>query len=310
MKYTAFISHSNKDGDALHAVRNHLEACGFSCFASERDLWHNANWQTQLVEAMDESRMLIYLHSKDSNQSVEVSREINYFADKCHRPILVYRLDDVPYNKDRAYYLQSINYIDSLTHSEDGLEHLTDNVRKTLDGLSAEGHASGKSYRSLRKILIPLLATCLLAIAFLGFRAYEKKKMNTLLAESASLLERADGWLAREDSLEFVLPAIGQAEERVRQCNRLLTVSAPETFDFQGIREQALQTLTGIRNRRIATVKALYEPLKYTSKESRAASMGAILANIGKIHRLDSLLGEPGNEEITVIEDNLTASIP
>ena len=310
MKYVAFISHSNKDGNALHAVRKHLEACGYPCFASERDLWHNDNWQTQLVDAMDESQMLIYIHSKNSNRSVEVSREINYFADKCHRPILVYRLDDEPYNKDRAYYLQSINYIDSLTRPEDGLEHLADNVRKTLDGLSAEGHASGKSFRSLRKILIPLLAVILLGTGFLGFRAYEKGKMKGLLAESTALLARTDGWLAREDSLEFVLPAIGEAEETFRQCDRLLTVSPSETPDFQGIREHALETISDIRNRRVNMVKALYEPLRYTSKESRAASTGAILENIGKIHFLDSLLEQSGNEEITAIENNLTTSIP
>lgn len=312
MKYVAFISHSNKDGNALHAVRNHLEACGFSCFASERDLKHNANWQSQLVEAMDESEMLVYLHSKDANRSVEVSREINYFADKCHRPILVYRLDDVPYHKDRAYYLQSINYIDSLARPEEGLDQLAENVRNTLNGIQAEGRKdpSGKSMRRLRKTLVPILAAILLAFAFLGFHSYEKGKMKDLLAESAGLLARTDDWLAREDSLEFVLPAIDEAEERVRQCDRLLTVSVPESPDFDGLREQARQTLSDIRNRRIDTVKALYEPLKYTSKESRTASMGAILANIGRIHQLDSLLDGPVNEDIAIIENNLTTSKP
>ena len=57
-------------------------------------------------------------------------------------------------------------------------------------------------------------------------------------------------------------------------------------------------------------MKALYEPLKYTSKESRTASMGAILANIGRIHQLDSLLDGPVNEDIAIIENNLTTSKP
>ena len=309
MKYTAFISHSNKDGSALHAVRNHLEACGFSCFASERDLRHNDNWQTQLVEAMEESQMLIYLHSLNSNRSVEVSREINYFADKCHRPILVYRLDDVPYDKDRAYYLQSINYIDSLTRAEDGLDQLAENVRNTLNGLPAEGRddSRGKMRRLLRRMIVPLLSVILLATGFLVFHAYEKRKQVALLAESASLLARTDDWLIREDSLEFILPTIGEAEERVRECDRLLTVSSDETPDFQGIKEQVLQTLSEIRDRRINTVKALYEPLQFTSKESRDASRGTILSNIERIHLLDSLLDRPGNEDIAIIETVLTS---
>ena len=70
MSYTAFISHSNKDLKALHAVREYLESKGFSCFASERDLLHNAGWQSQLVEAMDASSMLVYIHSKNSKKVV------------------------------------------------------------------------------------------------------------------------------------------------------------------------------------------------------------------------------------------------
>lgn len=307
MKYTAFISHSNKDGKALHAVREYLEKCGFPCFASERDLRHNANWQTQLVDAMDDSRMLIYLHSKSSNDSAEVSREINYFADKCHRPILIYRLDDVPYNKDRAYYLQSINYIDSLLRPEDGLERLADNVRNTLNGLPAEmlDNPSARLRRRLLRTGLPILAGILLAAGIWGFHAFEKKKMGTLLAESEAILARTEGWLAREDSLEYILPAIEQAEDRVRQCDRLKTVSPTGQPDFQGIREQALQTLSEIRGRRIETVKALYEPLKYTSKESGAASVEVIRTNIGIIDVLDSLLDRPMDKDIELIKNNI-----
>ena len=245
MKYVAFISHSNKDGKALHSVREYLEKCGFSCFASERDLRHNANWQTQLVDAMDNSSMLVYLHSRAANDSAEVSREINYFADKCHRPILVYRLDDVPYNKDRAYYLQSINYIDSLLRPEDGLDRLADNVRNTLNGLPAQllDDPAARRRRKLLRIGLPILAAILLAVGLLGFHAWEKKEMRTLLAESAGILARAEDWLAREDSLAFVLPAIDRAEEKVRQCDRLLTVTPSGQPDFEAVREQALQTI-------------------------------------------------------------------
>ena len=307
MKYVAFISHSNKDGKALHSVREYLEKCGFSCFASERDLRHNANWQTQLVDAMDNSSMLVYLHSRAANDSSEVSREINYFADKCHRPILVYRLDDVPYNKDRAYYLQSINYIDSLLRPEDGLERLADNVRNTLKGLPAQllDDPAARRRRKLLRIGLPILAAILLAVGLLGFHAWEKKEMRTLLAESAGILARAEDWLAREDSLAFVLPAIDKAEEKVRQCDRLLTVTPSGQPDFQIVREQALQTISDIRGRRIETVKALYEPLKYTSKESGAASVGVIRTNLGIIGVLDSLLGQPMDKDIEYIKNHI-----
>ena len=307
MEYIAFISHSNKDAKALHAVREHLESCGFACFASERDLLHNAGWQAQLVEAMDASRMLVYIHSRNSNESAEVGREINYFADKCHRPILVYRLDDVPYNRDRAYYLQSINYIDSLINPSDGLEQLADNVRHTLEGQPAEGFESnpGKARILLRKMLVPALAVILLLSCGIGFHLWEKGKAGRLQEEGAAALSRVDGWLVQEDSLEFVMPCIDEAENLYGQYSGLLTVKAPESPDFQEIRDRSRQTMEEIRERRINTVKALYEPLRYASKKNIEASAAVIASNIERISVLDSLLGLPRDKDIELIINSI-----
>ena len=300
MKYVAFISHSNKDAKALHMVREHLESCGFACFASERDLMHNAGWQAQLVEAMDASDMLVYLHSRNANESAEVGREINYFADKCHRPILVYRLDDVAYNRDRVYYLQSINYIDSLSDPSEGLGQLAENVKHTLDGQSLlkQGGGAARSGRLLRKMLVPALAAIVLIVCGLGFHSWEKKKVRTLQEQGAGILSRVDGWLADEDSLEFVMPAIDEAEDVFGRSDGFLTVKAPDAPDFPEIREKSIQTMNEIRTRRINTVKALYEPMKYASRENGAASTGPIMANIEKIHVLDSLLGLPSDGDV------------
>ena len=307
MKYVAFISHSNKDAKALHAVREYLESCGYACFASERDLRHNDAWQSQLVEAMDSSEMLIYLHSKNANESAEVGREINYFADKCHRPILVYRLDDEAYNRDRAYYLQSINYIDSLIKPEDGLEQLAANVRHTLEGMPAEGLANnpGKARILLRRLAIPLIAAAVLLCGFLAFHAFEKGKAGRLQEQGAALLSSVEGWLAQEDSLELILPAVREAEDLYARSAGMLTVKAQDTPDFAMVRDWVSESLADIRERRISTVKALYEPLKYASKENAAASAGVILSNIGKIRQIDGLLGIPTDEEIEKIENSI-----
>ena len=308
MKYTAFISHSTKDWKAIRTIREHLERCGYSCFASERDLRHNANWQTQLVEAMDASDLLIYVHSKNSNESAEVSREINYFADKCHRPILVYRLDDVRYNNDRAYYLQSINYFDSLDRPGDGLDQLVLNIKNTLEGIPYEGYerAPGKRRKIFRRVILPILGVLLLAGGYLGFHALEKKKAEQLQSESSAILAQVEGWIAQEDSLEFVLPGIDRAEELYIQSTRFHTVSAPEMPDFQEIRDRSREALAEIRTRRVNTVKALYEPLKYASRDNSAASRAMIVPNIEKIHRLDSLLGLPADEDVELIMNKIT----
>jgi len=307
MKYTAFISHSNKDQKALHTIREYLESKGYACFASERDLLHNAGWQAQLVEAMDSSDMLIYLHSRNANDSAEVGREINYFADKCHWPILVYRLDDVAYNRDRSYYLQSINYIDSLLSPSDGLEQLALNVGHTLEGLDAERLEKnpGKARILLHRMAVPLAAAVLLLAGFGGFHAHEKAKSSRIQQQYGALLAKVDGWLAAEDSLDLVFPAIKQAEDLYDQCSGMLTVKAPERPGFEELRSNSMQVMESIRTRRINTVKALYEPLKYASRENAAASISLIEAGIAKVRQLDSLLEVPADKEIESIMDQI-----
>ena len=307
MEYTAFISHSNRDEKVIKAIRNYLESLGYVCFVSDRDLKHNANWQKQLVEAMDSSRMLIYIHSKNSNVSEEVSREINYFADRCHRPILVYRISNEEYNNDRAYYVQSINYIDALDNPCSGLDDLGKNVKETLDGLKKTGYSGGSGragagWRRLAFIACGLLVLCAIGFAYHGF---ERKTLKSSFDLCNLYLSRIDGYLSSEDSLDRVFISIGQAEEAVQKCHKLLTVKQPDYPDFQAERERCSTSLAGIRNRRIASVKALYEPMRYASRSTWSTSVDAIMTNIAKIRQIDSLLGFTPDETIADIENKI-----
>ncbi len=307
MGYTVFISHSTKDEKAVAAIRQYLEGCGYSCFVSGRDLRHNDVWQAQLVNAMDSSRMLLYVHSGSSNASAEVCREINYFSDKCHRPVLVYRLSDEAYNSDRAYYLQSINYIDSLDRVESGLEQLAANVKNTLEGKPAVTYRQKISgiRKSLVPILLPVAVVLVLAAAGLGiYRGIHNKQQaraEACIAESEALLTRASACLADDDSLAFGLDLIEKARSVMAECDELRTVGGVETPDFDQLKEDYIASLTELRQSRINTVKGLYEPLKYTSKENMEPFVSSIVSSIEGIHRLDSLLALPADEEIEKI---------
>ena len=127
-------------------------------------------------------------------------------------------------------------------------------------------------------------------------------------AESAAILARTENWLSREDSLEFVLPGVDEAEALMKQCAQLHTVSAPEGPDFQKIRDEYRQDLLEIHTRRVNTVKALYEPLKYASPENRISTEEAIRENVQAIHQLDEILDIPADEEIEMIMTRLNTT--
>jgi hypothetical protein len=305
MEYTIFISHSNKDEKAVEAIRNHLEQCGYTCFVSDRDLKHNANWQPLLVEAMDSSKILLYIHTKNSNLSSEVGREINYFADRCRRPILVYRLSAEPYNNDRVYYVQSINYIDSISNPSEGLNSLTDTIKETIAGLHTSHHTQNYSTKSSWP-RIALFSVVLFGFLLfgLGYHEFERKEIGRSLDLCTYYLSLAEGYIAREDSLDYVFPCIWQAEEVASNCPGL-TIRKPEFPDFQFERERCSTSLAGIRSKRIDIVNALYEPLRYAHNSNKSASVNAIKANIRVIHTIDSLLGSSPDEKISIIETNL-----
>lgn len=52
-------------------------------------------------------------------------------------------------------------------------------------------------------------------------------------------------------------------------------------------------------------VKAMYEPLKYASRENRIASEEAILQNVETIRQLDGILGLPADEDIEMIVNRI-----
>lgn len=313
MTYTAFISHSTKDAKAVEEIRKYLEGCGYACFVSNRDLMHNAAWQEQLVSAMDSSSMLIYVHSASSNASAEVCREINYFADRCHRPILVYRIDDEPYNSDRSYYLQSINYIDSLDKASSGLGQLAANVKATLEGRATQTYR--QKGMGLRKTLLPILIPVfvVIALAAAGFAMYQKvhrtelARVEACRAESEALLDEASACLENEDSLAVGLGYIDRAEAVMAGCDGLKTVEKVEKPDFQQQREDYLSAVSEIRTSKINTVKGLYEPLKFASKEHLDQFTGPILSTIEDVRRLDTLLGLEADDEIETIYTKITA---
>lgn len=313
MTYTAFISHSTRDARAVEEIRKYLEHSGYACFVSNRDLMHNANWQEQLVSAMDSSSMLIYVHSASSNASAEVCREINYFADRCHRPILVYRIDDEPYNSDRSYYLQSINYIDSLDKASSGLDQLAANVKATLEGRATQTYR--QKGKGLRKTLLPILIPVfvVIALAAAGYAMYHKihvselSKVEACQAASGALLDKAQACLENEDSLAVGLGYIDRAEATMAECDGLKTVEKVEKPDFQQHRADYLSAVSEIRASKINTVKGLYEPLKFASEEHLSQFTGPILSTIEDIRKIDALLGLEADGEIDFIYTKITA---
>ena len=67
MKYDVFISYSTLDQKVVEGVCAHLEQHKIRCFVAYRDIPRGVPWARAIVEALDESRMMLVVFSGNFN---------------------------------------------------------------------------------------------------------------------------------------------------------------------------------------------------------------------------------------------------
>lgn len=131
MKYDVFISYSSKDQKVVEAMCAYLEQHKIRCFVAFRDIPKGVVWAKAIVEALDESEMMVVVFSEDFNLSDQVDRELE-LASEDKKPILTFRISDTMFQGVKKYYLKNINWIDAFPHPEQVFDTLLDNICKLL----------------------------------------------------------------------------------------------------------------------------------------------------------------------------------
>ena len=67
MAHDVFLSHSEKDKAVADAVVAHLEAESVSCWVAPRDVVPGADWGESIINAIESSRIMILIFSKNAN---------------------------------------------------------------------------------------------------------------------------------------------------------------------------------------------------------------------------------------------------
>lgn len=132
MKYDVFISYSSKNQKTVEAICAYLEQHKIRCFVAYRDIPKGVVWARAIVDALDESRMMVVVFSEEFNVSDQVDREIE-LASEDHKPILTFRISDADFKGAKKYYLKNLNWIDAYPNPEVNFGSLLTNVAKLLD---------------------------------------------------------------------------------------------------------------------------------------------------------------------------------
>lgn len=131
MAYDVFISYSSRDQKVVEGLCAYLEAHKIRCFVAYRDIPRGVVWARAIVEALEESRMMVVVFSEHFNNSDQVDREIE-LASEDKKPILTFRLSNDAFKGAKKFYLTNINWIDAFPNPQQVFGSVAENVARLL----------------------------------------------------------------------------------------------------------------------------------------------------------------------------------
>ena len=113
MAHEVFISYSANDKPVADAVCARLEQDNFRCWYAPRDVAPGADRGAAILEAVEQSKVMVLIFTDFANESGEVLREINN-AVRCGVVIVPFRLTKASPSGSMRYYLSTVHWLDAL----------------------------------------------------------------------------------------------------------------------------------------------------------------------------------------------------
>jgi len=107
-----FISYSSKDEDQALSVCVNLERRGIKCWIAPRDIVSGESYGGSIVNAINNSLVLVLIYSKNSDASPQVLREVERAVSKKIKIIPV-RIDDTKMSQDMEYFISSSHWLNA-----------------------------------------------------------------------------------------------------------------------------------------------------------------------------------------------------
>ena len=136
-----FISCSSKDKKAALTICEAIEARGFSCWISSRDIDPGENFQEAIVKAIRNTPLLVLVFSANSNNSSEIKKEIA-LASQNSVTVIPVRVEDVIPSDAFVYEFATRQWIDLFGDWERAMKQLLAHIARALP---KEGGGQGEA---------------------------------------------------------------------------------------------------------------------------------------------------------------------
>lgn len=111
MTYDLFISYSRKDKELVHEFVKQLQHKGFSVWIDWTGIKSGDKFKAEIVQAIEESSVVLFFSSISSNASDWVQREISIATNR-HKTIIPIKIDNSAYDKNIEVDLTLLDFVD------------------------------------------------------------------------------------------------------------------------------------------------------------------------------------------------------
>lgn len=146
-RHQVFISYSKPDQVIAHDLCSYLEAEGIFCWIAPRDVLPGSNFPGSIIDAIDESKVLVLIFSKSSDNSPHVIRELTRAVTR-NILILPFRIEDIQPTKNMDYLINIPHWLDAFPPpAQRHFERLAQTIRTHLAGLESTSSRPGNPLR-------------------------------------------------------------------------------------------------------------------------------------------------------------------
>jgi TIR domain len=138
MAHRVFVSYATEDREIADRSIAKLEKNGIGCWVSHRDVKPGEEWASSIVDAIEQSQIVVLIYSERSNESQQVLREMER-AVGANLPIVPFLIEDKPLSKSMSYFLGSTHWLNaSKISTDEGIRLLVNTLQKLLQPKSAQ----------------------------------------------------------------------------------------------------------------------------------------------------------------------------
>lgn len=133
MAHDVFVSYSSDDKPTADAVCATLENRGIRCWIAPRDVLPGMDWGAALIDAINDSKLMVLVYSASANESQQIKREVERAVNR-GVAVIPFRIEDVPMSKTLEYFISTPDWLDAITPPlQTHLDRLAETTRLVLE---------------------------------------------------------------------------------------------------------------------------------------------------------------------------------